>query len=378
MRILLVPALYAPHYGGLETVVREIAGHMKLAKHSVEIVTNRHPRRLPHLELIEGIPVTRLFFLYPRFSYLRSGRWDLWLGGMVFFPLTLLQLLFLILRFRPDVVNMHYLGSAGFFLWLLRPLLRYRLVVSLHGGDVDGEPHKNRFNRWLFKSVLASADGVTACSQVLLNQALALEPTIVHKSQVIHNGVDANLFATAQPYSHPIPYLFGAGKLEHHKGFDILISAFAQVATLIPEVDLLIAGDGHEITALQTQVRDAGLEGHVKLLGRRNREQVASLMRGARLIVIPSRREPFGIVGLEAMASGRPIVVTSVGGLTEALENAEATWIESDDPDSLAVTLTTLFQSNEEHIPDLVENQSKALARSWKMVAREYLSIFEN
>jgi glycosyltransferase involved in cell wall biosynthesis len=376
MRILLVPALYTPHYGGAEIVVRKIAWQMHLAGHTVEIVTNRHPRHLPHREIIEGILVTRLYFLFPRWSYLISGRWDLWLGGMAFFPLTLLQFLFFILRFRPDVVNLHYLTDAGFFLWILRRLFRFRLIVSLHGGDVDGEPHKNHFNRWLFRAVLDCADGITACSQALLEQALVLEPTIAGKSQVIHNGVEASLFATAQPYNHPRPYLFGAGKLERHKGFDILVSAFAQVARKLPDIDLLVAGDGQEKEALQAQVHEAGLEARIQLLGRKSQDDVASLMRGAMLIVIPSRRESFGIVGLEAWASGIPIIAMRVGGLVEALEGADVTWIEPNDPANLANALLKLCQGSTGNPIRLAENQRKAQAFSWKTISEEYITIY--
>lgn len=332
---------------------------------------------MPYQETMDGIPVIRLFFLFPRLIYLKSGRWDLWLGGMAFFPLTLVKLLFLILRFQPDVINVHYLSSQSLFLWILRRVLHFRFIVSLHGGDVDGEPHKNRFNLWLFRTVLACADGITACSQALLDHVLILAPSIAHKSCVIHNGVEANLFATAPPYSHPHPYMFSAGKLERHKGFDVLISAFAHIAGMIPDVDLLIAGDGYEREALQAQVREAMLDARVQLLGRKSHEQVASLMRGARLIVIPSRRESFGIVGLEAVASGRPIIAARVGGLIEALENADVTWVESNHITDIATALTT-FCRNADQYPsaDLLTNQSKAQACSWKAVAEEYLSVF--
>ncbi|MBC7262132.1 MAG: glycosyltransferase, partial [Chloroflexi bacterium] len=301
-------------------MVREISGYLRSSGHNIAIVTNRYPRRLPRHDTIDGIPVTRLQFLYPQLAYLKAGRLDLWLAGFVYFPLTLLQLALILRAYKPDAVNLHYLGVPGFFVCILHRLFRFRLVVSLHGGDVDGEPHRSRFNCWLFRAVLARADAVTACSRALLDQALQLAPDIAPKARVIHNGVDVELFVTARPCPHPRPYFLAVGQLLRHKGFDDLIAAYARAQADLAGFDVLIAGDGPERQSLEAQAVAEKLNGRVHFLGAVTREQVASLMRGAAVIVIPSRREPFGIVALEAMASGRPIIATPVGGLVEALE----------------------------------------------------------
>lgn len=369
MRVLMVASRYLPHHGGLETVVREVSQQLVLRGHSVAIVTNRFPNRLAKQEQIDGIDVTRLQFLYPRLQYLKSKRTDLWLAGFLYFPYTLCQLFFLIRRFRPDVVNLHYLGSPAFFLWLLQPLLRFPLIVSLHGGDVDGEPHQSRFNRWLFHAVLRRAHRVTTCSRVLLEQALALEPQIASKSRVIHNGVDVDLFAHAKPFAHHRPYLTAVGQLEEHKGFDVLISAFARVSRDYPNLDLLIAGDGSQRIALEIQIQAANLNEHVKLLGAVDRAQVAALMCGSLVVVIPSRRDAFGIVGLEAMAAGKPIVATRVGGLIEALDGASVTWIAADDVHALADALESQLRAG------TGIKKTRPAVRDWTMVADEYSRV---
>ena len=157
MRVLIVTARYLPHRGGLERVVSEVSRQMRLDGHTVTIITNRYPQTLPKHDELDGIPVRRLRFLFPRITYLKSKRPDLWLAGLIFFPLTLFQLAVSFLSFRPDVVNLQYLSSPGIFLWLLHHLFRFRFVVSLHGGDVDGEPRNSQFNRWLFNAVLDRA-----------------------------------------------------------------------------------------------------------------------------------------------------------------------------------------------------------------------------
>lgn len=378
MRILIVTARYAPHVGGLETVVREVAAQLRQEGHTISLVTNRFPRTLPKYEEIENIPVRRLFFLVPKLSYLRSGHLVEWLAGLAFLPLTLIQLLRILLTYRPDVVNLHYLGSPAFFLLVLHYLLHFRLVVSLHGGDVDGEPYQSRFNRWLFEALLDRATKVTACSQVLLDHALGLAPRILPKSSVIHNGVNTQLFESAKIYDHTRPYLFAVGQLSQHKGFDTLITAFAHISKDVQELDLLIAGDGPERRRLSEQVLSYDLSQRVHLLGSISREEVASLMRGCFAVVIPSRREPFGIVGLEAMASGRPIIATRIGGLTEALADADVRWISIDNQLSdLTIALLTLMDTyglQEDVIS--VDNQEKSRRYSWQRVASHYLEVF--
>jgi len=101
-------------------------------------------------------------------------------------------------------------------------------------------------------------------------------------------------------------------------------------------------------------------------------------MRGCFAVVIPSRREPFGIVGLEAMASGRPIIATRIGGLTEALADADVRWISIDNQLSdLTIALLTLMDTyglQEDVIS--VDNQEKSRRYSWQRVASHYLEVF--
>ncbi len=376
MRILIISARYLPNRGGLETAVYETSRRMQTTGHTVEIVTNRYPKHLPAREKIKGIQVRRLLFLFPRIRHLKSRRFDLFIGGFIFLPITLLQLMKIIRTYRPDVVHLHYLSSnVGVFVWLLQRLLRFRLLVTLHGGDVDGEPMQSHFNLWLFCQVLQQADQVSACSQHLLNQALHLMPALAEKSIVIHNGVDAELFTNAEPFSHPRPYMCAVGQLVPHKGFQILIEAFAQ-ANIVGQVDLLIAGDGIDRKTLQTQIDQRALHGQIQLLGPINREEVAALMRGSCTIIIPSIREPFGIVGLEAAASGNPMIVSQVGGLIEALTEATVTWVMPGNVHELTEALqrhaAAFCDSHPEPLP---QNLQAAANADWSSSTRQYLEF---
>ena len=374
--ILLMTASYSPRIGGLETVVSYLASYFTQAGHNVSVITNRYPNSLRKKEMIDGISVERLQFLIPHLDYIKTGRLDLWLAGLIFFPITLIKLVVIVIRFRPDIINLHYLGDLGFFIWILHFIMPFRLVVSLHGGDVDGEPYQSRFKRWLFHMLMDSAEQVTVCSQALHDLVINMAPKVGDKTKVIHNGVNYDLFAYAKPFDHHQSYIFAVGQLVFHKGFDSLITAFVQVSELVPDIDLLIAGDGPELSALFSQIICEGLDGRVHLLGAVTRDLVAALMLGSLAVVIPSRREPFGIVGLEALASGKPIIATQIGGLVEALAGANVRWCLADDPSNLAAILTTLLKDHPQRTLTIRENKIRAQAYSWEQVADQYLYIF--
>ncbi len=317
MRVLIVASRYHPHRGGVETVVRHLAAEFHRLQHDVEIVCPRYPRSLPAREVIDGIAVTRLPFVLPRRRYLTNGRPWLWGIGWLAAPYALLALLRAMRRFRPDVMNLHYVGSPAPFVVRACCALQCPLVVSLHGGDVDAAQHRHPEAAHALRSALASASQVTCCSQALLSQALAIVPEASDRSRVIHNGVDVARFAEAQAWRNGKPYVAAVGQLVDHKGFDLLIRAFAQAVPQDDTVDLLIGGDGPARGELRDLIASLGAEGRVHMLGALEPDGVAALMLGSVLVAVPSRREAFGVVALEAMAAGKPILATPVGGLPE-------------------------------------------------------------
>jgi glycogen(starch) synthase len=371
VKILLVASRYLHHRGGLATVVHHLAQEFHSSGHEVLVVANRYPRSLPDNETIDGVSVKRLLFLYPQSRFLRQKRADLLLASFWYVWWTTCALARVIRDYEPDVVNLHYLASPGFFLWLLQPWLRFPWVVSLHGGDVRGEPYRSRFNAWLFQAAMSRADSITACSGRLAAEAIQLAPVPPGKMHVIHNGVDCERFATATPYAHPRPYVVAVGQLVPHKGFDLLINAFGDVADAFPDVDLLIAGDGECRSQLTELISLRGLARRVHLIGRVDEHTVASLMAGCLFVAVPSRREAFGIVALEGMAAGKRVLATPVGGIPEFLlpatnrmaEPGQAVWAKA-----LADWL-----SLDRSVLDGAANRVWAQRLGWPQVAPQYL-----
>lgn len=316
MRILLLTASYAPVLGGLQTVTGQLAPGLQTVGHEVRVVTNRYPRTLPENECLDGVSVQRKLFSRPRRDQWR--RPHLWVESVLQHPGTLQWLRALLTEWQPDVINVHFPDSQIPYLLRLREQYQGRLVVSLHGDEIT-----RFFGRVSYQKaaglieLIDTADVITACSSDLLKQVIQLAPAAADKAIVIHNGIDAARFDQAKPYLHPRPYVLGLGRLTYKKGFDLLLAAWAQNDAAMRDLDLIIVGDGEEYESLRRQTAHLKLDEHIRFFGRATPEQVADLLVGCRFVVMPSREEPFGIVAVEALMAGKPLLATHVGGLPE-------------------------------------------------------------
>lgn len=282
-------------------------------------------------------------------------------------------------EFQPDVVNNHYLNVVAEI--SQRSIERFSRsipwIISLHGGDVDGEPFLSSGNMQRFIQLSQHANGITACSAFLSSQAEELVPKIKEKIRVIHNGVNFKLFSSAKSQASEFQYIFAVGQLSPHKGFDLLIHAFSEVAKKYPKLQLWIAGAGSMRRELDLIIIENNLFDQVKMIGKVDEIHVASLMAGSLFIAMPSRREPFGMVALEGMAAGKPVLASPVGGLTEFLPvppnrfvNVElANWILALDEWAGLAMQGKLKAGN---------NLQEAQLRDWSNISQQYLQVYQN
>ncbi len=323
MRILIITASYAPVLGGLQTVTAQLARGLQERGHEVLVLTNRYPRSLPRAETIDGVPVRRWLFLWPKLAYWRQRRPDLGLASLFYGPATQFRLRQLLTSWQPEVINVQFPDSQIPFLLRERGIRKSRLIVSIHGNEIE------RFNLQSsdgnvddVRTLLKRAQAVTACSAYLLGVVAQIVPDIDPKSRVIYNGFDPSRFDNVKPFRHTNTYALAYGRLVADKGFDLLLEAWALCKGENEYYHLIIAGDGDLRKALQQQIEELGLDDRVYLLGRVTPTEVRSLLAGSKFVIVSSRRESFGIVALEALAAGRRILATEVGGLPELLSHA--------------------------------------------------------
>jgi len=357
----------------------------------VQVVANRYPLSLPARDVIDGILILRMLFPGFFLASFRPLRILKYIAGLLMGAINFARLCFLFGRERPDVVNIHFLGSQAPFVLMACKLLHIPCVVSLHGDDVEGLPYRTRIDYWLFQRVLSSADHVTACSAYLLNQAREQVPGIRNKATVTWNGIRVEEYEGIRPHSHPRPYLFAAGRLVPKKGFDLLLRAYSQLLNTGLQMDLILAGDGPEKENLVKQAKELSLpilvrNSHIRIRdkqnlltnnlltfwGRASREEMKRLMAECKVFVIPSRLEPFGIVALEAFTSGKRVVASRIGGLAEIVKEEWGGVLV--DPDSPSEIAKGIHKALSEVTGNINFDPSE---HSWNRAASGYLCAYE-
>jgi rhamnosyl/mannosyltransferase len=206
------------------------------------------------------------------------------------------------------------------------------------------------------QALLKRASAIIATSPGYLQSSLALQ-AYRERCAVIPLGLDRQRLALAREDAPSAPRwldrdalkLLATGRLSRYKGFDQLIRAVRQT----PGVELLIAGDGEERAKLQALLGDAQSQARIRLLGRVSDAERNRLMSQCDLFCLPSlnRAEAFGLVLLEAMAFGKPALVTTVAGsgMSWVVRDGETGWhVEPDNPQAMAARLAHIRDHRDE------------------------------
>lgn len=210
-----------------------------------------------------------------------------------------------------------------------------RVIHTRHGPSHGASRRGKELFRWCVRAV----DTVACVSEHTCRLAIA-EGASPFAVVPILNGIDASRFGFHGPASDgPIVTV---ARLSHEKGIDLLIHAMKLLSNDWPAVQLEIAGDGPERSALQALVRSLGLGETVQFLG--NESDVAAVLNRSRLFVLPSRVEGMPLTILEAMASGLPVVATSVGGNAEIVQHQQTgVLVQENSPAAIAHAIRYLL-----------------------------------
>jgi glycosyltransferase involved in cell wall biosynthesis len=229
---------------------------------------------------------------------------------------------------RPDVVHAHSFLAALAALPLRRPVVyTEHWTVFLPESPFELSAPMRRAAVF----ALRRADLVLPVSADLRDELARLAPSA--RMRVIPNVVDERVFHPSDETAEP-GRLLTAGLLnDGRKGLDIVLEALAQVQDS-PGLD--IVGDGLKRADYEELATRLGLDGVVTFHGLLTKPELAALMRSARLFVLGSRYENNPCVVLEALASGLPVVATSVGGVPELLDETNGVLVESADPERFA------------------------------------------
>lgn len=370
MKIILASSAYSPTVGGLQKVAQELAGHWKAQGHEVAVITSRTSGKLPRHEILNGISVSRYYFL-----------WEFPHAGFLSIPKFILQG-FLLLCSLPslwsqlspkkcDLISLHYVGPPALWIVLMAKLRSVPLVVTLHGSDLLIEANRSRWKNWILRRTLESARGISTVSKFMLSEMEKFYPSVRGQAKVIYNGLEANDFKNIPACHRSSPFALCVARLSLQKGQLLLVDAFERFASDVSDLDLVLAGDGPSRKIIEGRILRSPVSKRICLEGSLDYPSALSLIRSASLVVIPSSAEPFGLVALEARMLRRPIVALRRGALPEVLAGyAGILWVDEENPEKLAQTMLEAMKWVE------INSVGEMPFVGWETVARSYLEFF--
>ncbi len=228
---------------------------------------------------------------------------------------------------------------TGFAGMALSQAKNYPLLTTIHATE-RGRWHGYLNNQLQHsidqteQAIVNQSDQVLVCSQHMFKELQDFFQVAESKLNIVPNGVDIStlnnnhhnqdLHAFRAKYAAPYQQIvFTVSRLVHEKGIHRLVQAIPRILNTCPSAHVIIAGKGPEANHLKQLAQDLGVSQHVNFVGFISDEERNLLFKVADCAMFPSLYEPFGIVALEAMALGCPVVVSDVGGFFEVVAHTE-------------------------------------------------------
>lgn len=294
MNILHIYKDYFPVVGGIENHIKMLAEAQAARGHAVSVLVTSRDHRT-HIETLNGV---RVIFA-ARLATISSA------------PVSI-ELFRLLARERPDIAHLQFpypLGEAANYFFGKA----HKTIIS-YQSDIIRQKYLRVVYAPLMRRVLARVDRILVSSPQYIASSPVLAP-FKQKCAIVPLGIDPTPFemATADT-SHATrhsPHLLFVGHLRYYKGLDFLLRALCE----LPKAQLTIIGTGMMERVWRALARDLGVDARVQFLGDVSDAQLPAHYAACDIFVLPSsaRSEAFGMVQLEAMAAGKPVVCTELG-----------------------------------------------------------------
>lgn len=277
---------------------------------------------------------------------------------------------------RPDIIHVHsvnFLALARYYkqkygvpivytchsLVILEPKTRYRLLVAKRQ-----------------EQLMRIADTIVVPSVWQEEKVKQYYPSLSRKVQVIENGIHVKKSPAEAPQGH----LLYVGRITRMKGVEELLQAVSLLAKERQGVRLHIAGTGSDryLAKLRRLTVEKGIRSKVRFLGFRPHTEVQKLYRKYGAVIVPSKQESFGLVALEALASGVPLVSTRRGGLSQFVTEEVAEVIPAVSGRSIAKSIENMWNDSELTQSRVDKGLEMAADYDWSRVTEKYLELFSN
>jgi len=289
-----------------------------------------------------------------------------------------------------DVIHVHD-WLAAFSGISFKHYMKKPMVLTVHSTEVGRAQGLHSPNSFSINGIewwaTYEADRVIVCSQSMKNEICGHFNLPLDKVEVIPNAIDPTKYQTSvdrgsvrQRYGvgYGEKLILCVGRLVPQKGIEYFIRAIPSIAKRYPEAKFIIVGEGWSRDILEAEARSSGQGRKIRFTGFASDKEVINLMTSADVLVVPSVYEPFGIVALEGMATGVPVVASQVGGLSEVIEHDRTgLFVYPRSPKSIAWGIDRIL-SDPDHAKWLTENAKEKLhkAYSWETVAMKTVEVY--
>jgi L-malate glycosyltransferase len=329
-----------PVYGGSGVVATELGIELAARGHEVHFITYAQPFRLPYF-------VERIYYHeveVPNYPLFEHPPYNLALSVAIQNVVEQHDL---------DLLHAHYAVPHATSAWIAKELLGrdgFRIVTTLHGTDITLVGQDPSFHS-LTRFSIAKSDGLTAVSEYLRNETHAHFDIPLESIRVIPNFVDLDKYRRDVHPCHRSKLAEPGEKLVAHisnfrgvKRVVDVVRVFAAVARAMP-ARLLLVGDGPDRARVHEVAEEEGILDRVLFLGKQT--SVVELLSCSELFLLPSENEAFGLVALEAMACGVPVIATRTGGIPEVVEHGVSGYLAPvGDVDAMAAAAIDLLSDD--------------------------------
>jgi len=314
-----------PVYGGSGVVATELGLELANRGHEVHFITYEQPFRLPYF--VEGVYYHEVEV--PSYPLFEHPPYNLALSVAIH-DVTIQHGL--------DLLHAHYAVPHATSAWIAKEMLGrsdFRIITTLHGTDITLVGQDPSFQE-LVRFSIDRSDGLTAVSEYLCRETIEHFGIDADRIRMIPNFVDLAKYSRDAYPCHRAKFATEGEKIVTHisnfrsvKRVDDVVRVFSRIQRHSPS-RLLLVGDGPDRGRAQCE----GVADRVYFLGKQN--SVAELLACSDLFLLPSESEAFGLVALEAMACGVPVIATHVGGVPEVVPPDAGTLCDVGDVDGMA------------------------------------------
>ena len=288
-------------------------------------------------------------------------------------------------NFKPDIIHCQHIWVAPY----AASKTDVPYIITAHGTDIKGYKKDKRYHH-IATNAAENAEKIITISQYINESVKKFFPVEEEKLQLILNGFDETIFKPRGldklnvlsnhidkdlSEIEDLKLINFTGKLTDFKGVDLLLKAADIYEDKFDNVVTLIIGDGELRDKLKKLKKDLNLQS-VYFLGNMAQEKVAELYSISDITVVPSRVEPFGLVALESLACGTPVIASKAGGLQDFINQEVGRFFPMDNHEALASEIIEALENNEKDKKGKKASEYALKNYSWNRVIDELLEVY--